>query len=157
MLILICCIVLLTAVDQLTKLAAVKLLGSGGSVKVINNFFYLTYVENKGAAFGIMQGGKWIFIIITAAVIVIAAVYYIKTTPSKQNRLMRIAVALVVSGAVGNAVDRLFRGFVVDFLYFRFFGHGFPVFNFADILVVVGTLMLAAAIIFADVGGKENV
>lgn len=153
MIFLISCIILI-AVDQFTKLAVLGSLKSVGSIGIIDGFFSLTYVENRGAAFGMLEGGKWIFIAITLAVVVFAAVYYIKMPKTKENLWLRIAMAMIISGAIGNAVDRLFRGYVVDFLDFIIFGYDFPVFNFADILVVLGTALLAGGIIIFD--GKEK-
>lgn len=153
MIFLIACIVLI-AIDQLTKLVVLNSLKPVENVDIIKGFFSLTYVENRGAAFGMLEGGKWIFLAITAAVVVLAAVYYIKMQKTKENLWLRVAMAMIVSGAVGNAIDRLFRGFVVDFLNFWIFGWDFPVFNFADILVVLGTILLAGGIIIFD--GKEK-
>ncbi len=153
MIFLIACIVLI-AIDQLTKLVVLNCLKPVENVDIIKGFFSLTYVENRGAAFGMLEGGKWIFLAITAAVVVLAAVYYIKMQKTKENLWLRVAMAMIVSGAVGNAIDRLFRGFVVDFLNFWLFGWDFPVFNFADILVVLGTILLAGGIIIFD--GKEK-
>ncbi len=153
MIFLIACIVLI-AIDQLTKLVVLNSLKPVENVDIIKGFFSLTYVENRGAAFGMLEGGKWIFLAITAAVVVLVAVYYIKMQKTKENLWLRIAMAMIVSGAVGNAIDRLFRGFVVDFLNFWIFGWDFPVFNFADILVVLGTILLAGGIIIFD--GKEK-
>lgn len=153
MIFLIACIVLI-AIDQLTKLVVLNSLKPVENVDIIKGFFSLTYVENRGAAFGMLEGGKWIFLAITAAVVVLAAVYYVKMQKTKENLWLRVAMAMIVSGAVGNAIDRLFRGFVVDFLNFWIFGWDFPVFNFADILVVLGTILLAGGIIIFD--GKEK-
>lgn len=153
MIFLIACIVLI-AIDQLTKLVVLNSLKPVENVDIIKGFFSLTYVENRGAAFGMLEGGKWIFLAITAAVVVLVAVYYVKMQKTKENLWLRIAMAMIVSGAVGNAIDRLFRGFVVDFLNFWIFGWDFPVFNFADILVVLGTILLAGGIIIFD--GKEK-
>lgn len=153
MIFLIACIVLI-AIDQLTKLVVLNSLKHVENVDIIKGFFSLTYVENRGAAFGMLEGGKWIFLAITAAVVVLVAVYYVKMQKTKENLWLRVAMAMIVSGAVGNAIDRLFRGFVVDFLNFWIFGWDFPVFNFADILVVLGTILLAGGIIIFD--GKEK-
>ncbi len=155
MLLLIICI-LLTALDQLTKLAVVMRLKPVGSVSVIEDFFSLTYVENRGAAFGMLEGGKWLFLAITLAVILLAVVYCIKTPKTRENLWIRASIAMIVSGAAGNAIDRLFRGCVVDFLDFLIIGYDFPVFNFADILVVLGTALFAGGIVFFDNNGKEK-
>lgn len=151
--------VLLVAVDQITKFFAVDRLKERVSVSIIEDFFSLTYVENRGAAFGMLQGGKWIFLAITAVVLVFIIIYYAKHKRTKENLWLRIALTMVAAGAVGNAADRLIRGFVVDFFDFNIFGYDFPVFNFADILVVVGTILLAGGIIFMDdkqKGGEEE-
>lgn len=151
--------VLLVAVDQITKFFAVDRLKELVSVRIIEGFFSLTYVENRGAAFGMLQGGKWIFLAITAVVLVLIIIYYAKHKRTKENLWLRIALTMVAAGAVGNAADRLIRGFVVDFFDFNIFGYDFPVFNFADILVVVGTILLAGGIIFLDdkqKGGEEE-
>lgn len=151
--------VLLVAVDQITKFFAVDRLKERVSVSIIEDFFSLTYVENRGAAFGMLQGGKWIFLAITAVVLVLIIIYYAKHKRTKENLWLRIALTMVAAGAVGNAADRLIRGFVVDFFDFNIFGYDFPVFNFADILVVVGTILLAGGIIFLDdkqKGGEEE-
>lgn len=151
--------VLLVAVDQITKFFAVDRLKELVSVRIIKGFFSLTYVENRGAAFGMLQGGKWIFLAITAVVLVLIIIYYAKHKRTKENLWLRIALTMVAAGAVGNAADRLIRGFVVDFFDFNIFGYDFPVFNFADILVVVGTILLAGGIIFMDdkqKGGEEE-
>lgn len=151
--------VLLVAVDQITKFFAVDRLKERVSVSIIEEFFSLTYVENRGAAFGMLQGGKWIFLAITAVVLVLIIIYYAKHKRTKENLWLRIALTMVAAGAVGNAADRLIRGFVVDFFDFNILGYDFPVFNFADILVVVGTILLAGGIIFLDdkqKGGEEE-
>lgn len=151
--------VLLVAVDQITKFFAVDRLKELVSVRIIEGFFSLTYVENRGAAFGMLQGGKWIFLAITAVVLVLIIIYYAKHKRTKENLWLRITLTMVAAGAVGNAADRLIRGFVVDFFDFNIFGYDFPVFNFADILVVVGTILLAGGIIFMDdkqKGGEEE-
>ena len=107
--------VLLVAVDQITKFFAVDRLKERVSVSIIEDFFSLTYVENRGAAFGMLQGGKWIFLAITAVVLVLIIIYYAKHKRTKENLWLRIALTMVAAGAVGNAADRLIRGFVVDF------------------------------------------
>ncbi len=138
----------LTAADQLVKLLAVELIKSKGSVEVIHGFFYLTYVENTGAAFGLMRGARWIFVAVTAIILIFGAVYYVKMPKTRHSVITRASLILICSGALGNFADRLFKGFVVDMFHFIFFGYSFAVFNFADILVVVGSTLLAFSLIF---------
>lgn len=148
--------ILLIAADQLTKLAAVGMLKKVGCVKIINGFFSLTYLENGGAAFGMLEGARWLFLMITIAITVLAVVYYIKMEKNKNNLWLRCAIVMIVAGAMGNAIDRLFRGYVVDFFDFIIFGYNFPVFNVADILVVLGTALLAGGIILFDEKREEK-
>lgn len=142
--------IILVAIDQLTKYFAFDRLREIVTVGVIDGFFSLTYVENRGAAFGMLQGGKWIFLAITVVVLVFIVVYYARHKKTRENLWLRVALTMIASGAVGNAIDRIVRGFVVDFFDFNIFGYDFPVFNFADILVVIGTILLAGGIIFLD-------
>lgn len=146
---LIVAVVLLIGIDQFTKFLTIKYLMPVGSVDIINNFFKLTYVENRGAAFGIMQGAKWVFVIIAVIILIFAIRYYIKLCKEKKNRLMRVSLLLVVSGAIGNVIDRVFRGYVVDLLDFNVFGYDFPVFNFADICVCVGAAIMIISVLLS--------
>lgn len=137
-------ILVLILLDQISKSVFKYILEPVGSIKVIDGFFNLTYVENRGAAFGIMQGKQWFFVIIGIAVISFGLYFIHKKNISKH---MKISIAMIVSGGVGNMIDRIFRGYVVDFFDFRFIWS--YVFNVADIYVVVGTLILCV-LIFLD-------
>ena len=135
-------IIVLIALDQLTKYIAVTNLQPIHKVVVINGFFNLTYIENRGAAFGAMQGARWFFVILAAVVIIAGGIYYARMPKTKNTLLLRISMLLIGGGTIGNVIDRLFRTYVVDFLDFIIFGYDFPVFNFADIFIVVGTGLL---------------
>lgn len=141
---------LLVGVDQATKYITLTLLKPVGNIDIINGFFSLTYVENRGAAFGMMQGGKWIFVILTLIVCIFCVFYYSKLAAENKLFSVRTAIVLVCSGAVGNLIDRLFRGYVVDMLNFNILGYDFPVFNFADICVCTGAFLLVMGIMFFD-------
>lgn len=146
---------LLVGIDQGVKYITLLVLKPIGSVSIIENFFSLTYVENRGAAFGIMQGGKWIFIALTVVVCIACAVYFVKLANEQKLKVVRAAIVLICSGAVGNMIDRLFRGYVVDMLDFKIFGYDFPIFNFADICVCVGAFLLVIGIMFFDKSKEE--
>ncbi|MDR1560112.1 MAG: signal peptidase II [Clostridiales bacterium] len=136
----------LIAIDQLSKYLAVTLLKPVGTVTIIEGVFSLTYVENQGAAFGLLQGARWFFVVITIAIMV-GIVYFYRTLPKeKAYGKARFALLLIVSGALGNFIDRFRRGYVVDFFHARFID--FPVFNIADSCVVVGTILFAILYIF---------
>ena len=136
----------LLLIDQFTKLWAVKILKPIGSIKIIHNVLEIYYVENRGAAFGIMQNKQWFFLIITLAVLV--GLLWISGKIPEENHIIPLQACLyfVGAGAVGNMIDRVFRKYVVDFIYFSLIN--FPVFNVADIYVTVAAFMLVVLILF---------
>ncbi len=136
----------LIAVDQLSKLVALDKLKDGASIVVIKGLLSLTYVENRGAAYGMLQGGRIFFIPLTLIVLGCIIYYYIKLPKTKVYTWVRVAMVLITAGAIGNLIDRAFRGFVVDFFQFTFIE--FPVFNVADSCIVVGTIFLAILLLF---------
>lgn len=136
-------IVLLIGIDQASKIWALNSLKEIGSIPIIENVFHLTYVENRGAAFGMLQNNQSIFIIVALTASVFG-LYYLHT--KKVNFLGNASIILIIAGAIGNLIDRIRIGFVVDYFDFRFIWE--YVFNIADIFVVVGTIMLCAYIIF---------
>ena len=132
--------------DQLTKFWAVDVLKDGESIKVIGNFLRFTYAENKGAAFSIMQNQFWFFIIATIVMLVILAYIYFKTKNITQ--LSRLSISMIAGGAIGNFIDRLRLGYVVDFIDVRFGSfYNFPIFNIADSFVVCGTFLMIILIL----------
>lgn len=132
--------------DQYTKLLAVQNLKDQNPFIIIKNVFQLQYLENRGAAFGVLQNQRTFFIF--SFIIIVAAVLYlyIKLPVTKRFLPLHVCSVLIVSGAFGNLIDRIRLGYVVDFFYFELIN--FPIFNVADILVVVGTIILAALILF---------
>jgi len=141
-------IVLSVVADQLLKHFLIPVLQAqpGQTIPVIENFFSLTYVENRGASFGILQDARIFFIIITT-VVLLAAAFFMVRTRKNQSAFLKISLSLVVGGAIGNYIDRIFIGFVRD--VFDFSGFGFPwVFNIADACLVVGSILLGIYILF---------
>ena len=137
-------------VDQWTKNWTVDVIGNGGDIDLIPGWFGLSYVRNQGAAWGIFQGGHVVLGAVTVVVVAYLVFLYMKTPDRKPYGLMRAAFLLIISGAVGNQLDRFFRGYVVDM--FNFYIIQFPVFNVADIAIVVGTGLL---LLFFILHGKE--
>lgn len=133
-------------VDQLTKHFAVSSLKDQPSIKVIDGVFELYYLENRGAAFGMLQNQKFFFILI--AIIITAAIFYVlcKTPNHKKYTKLHIALVFVASGAVGNMIDRLRFDYVVDFLYVSLIN--FPIFNVADIYVTLAAIYLVILLLF---------
>ena len=134
----------LIGLDQWTKWYFFINKESFDKVEIIKDFFYLTYLENRGAAFGILQNFRWFFIISTLVALVLMIKFFLK----HNNKLSRLALSFLIAGALGNFIDRLFRGYVVDFLDFYPFGYDFPIFNVADICVNIGVALLFIFIIF---------
>ena len=139
-------VVVLILIDQGTKLWALESLKPIHNMTVVDGILDLTFVENRGVAFGMFSGQRW-FILLLTILIAAGLLYFYKTLPRKQEyRPVRLSLILVLAGAVGNIIDRMFRGYVVDFFEFTFFE--WPVFNVADIYVVVGVILLALMILF---------
>ena len=136
----------LLAVDQLTKFWAYEFLRVKGPVVLIPGAFEFSYLENRGAAFGMLQGKVWLLAAITVITVAVILYLYHKIPDTKRYWLLRTCCTLILAGAVGNFADRCLRGFVVDFLYFRLID--FPVFNVADCYVVVGCITAACLLIF---------
>lgn len=134
-------ILLLTGIDQFTKQLAIRYLKNGEALELIPGVFELTYLENTGAAFGIFQDKQWLFIGGSVLIIAVILVAFIKFPKTKQNLPFLITMTVVLAGAVGNMIDRLAYGYVVDFFYFSLID--FPVFNVADIYITVGAAVFA--------------
>lgn len=138
-------IIFVVLLDQFTKYMVINNIELGNSIKVIEKFFYLVHWRNKGAAWGIMQNGTLFFIIVTVIVSIFLAVYMYKN----DNKVLRLAVSMILGGAMGNLIDRVLRPEgVVDFLNFYIFSYNFPAFNVADSFITVGTAILAIYIFF---------
>lgn len=138
-------IAILIGLDQIIKYWALNYLKEIESIPVINNIFNLTYVENRGAAFGMLQNNQSIFVVV-AILASVFGLYYVHT--KKVNNLGKIGILLVISGAIGNLIDRVRLGFVVDYLDFHIIWS--YVFNLADCFVVVGTILLCLYIITSE-------
>ena len=139
-------VVVLILLDQGTKLWALASLKTIHNMTLVEGFMDLTFVENRGVAFGMFSGQRW-FILLLTGIIAAGLIWFYVTMPKKKEYFpLRVSLVLVLSGAIGNIIDRLFRGYVVDFFEFTFFE--WPVFNVADIYVVVGVILLALMIIF---------
>lgn len=137
-------IALLLALDQGTKVFFSVNRADFQEREIIPDFFYLTYLENRGAAFSMLQNFRWGFVVITTIALVIMIRFFL----IHQGRIARLSLTFLIAGAAGNLVDRAWQGFVVDFLHFYPFGYNFPVFNVADICVNVGAALLAIWLLF---------
>lgn len=138
--------ILLITFDQLTKYYAVLMLKDQPPYSVVDGVFELHYLENNGAAFGILQGQKFFFLFIAA--IVLGMIFYVlfKMPYQKKYIKLHMTLVLITSGAIGNLIDRVRFNYVVDFLYFSLIN--FPVFNVADIYVTVAAFFLVVLLLF---------
>ena len=132
--------------DQITKIMIQTSMNVKESIEIIKGFFSITYVQNTGAAWSIMEGKMWFFYIITVVALVVMYLAF-KDTKEKQWWL-RLAIILLVAGTLGNFIDRLSLQYVRDFLDFIIFGYDFPVFNVADIALCIGVGMVALETLF---------
>lgn len=135
---------ILIIADQYTKHLAVRFIKPVGSVEVIKNILRFSYVENRGAAFGMLRDARWVFITVT--VISVAAIVWWMVFRRPESRLLRVSLLLILSGALGNLIDRVVLGYVTDMIDVAFID--FPVFNFADCCVVVGAVLFAIYVLF---------
>ena len=139
-------IVILCFIDQLTKIAAVNALKGKSSFVIIDGVLEFFYLENTGAAWGMMSGARIIFMIITILVIGVAT-YFMALIPNTQRMIkLQTTITFLAAGAIGNFIDRLFLGYVRDFIYFKLID--FPVFNVADIYVTISEICLIILILF---------
>ncbi len=148
--------ILVILADQATKMLVAKRMVLGQSLSVVGDFFHLTYIQNPGGAFGTLLGSSW-FYLISSLVAIFLIVFYFRRLSA--NRVWsRIALALILGGAMGNLVDRLRRGAVTDFLDFGVGDLRWPVFNLADAAVTVGIVLLLATVLFrkAEDCGKDQ-
>ena len=138
--------ILLVVADQLTKYWAKNALANGATVDFIPHVMDFVYVENRGAAFGILQDTRWLLIGLTVVVLGVLLVYAYKT--KKRHPVFLLSVALIVAGGIGNLIDRLFFGYVTDFLHLLFME--FPCFNLADVCVCAGGALIVIYLLFLD-------
>ncbi len=136
----------LVVLDHITKHMALLRLKPIQNMTVWNGFLDFTYVENRGAAFGMLTGQRWLFILLTIVVTIFILYAFWKLPRAKEYYWLRGALLLIFAGAIGNMIDRILRGYVVDFLEFTWIR--WPVFNLADIYVVTGTILLLILVCF---------
>lgn len=135
---------IIVLIDQVTKWITVSNLKEFQSVTVIENFFNFTFVKNTGAAWGIFNKSTLLLTIFSIFILVLFMyMYYVY-----QDKITRFLLAIIISGAIGNLIDRIRLQYVVDFFDFNLFGYRFPVFNVADIAVSVATLCLIVYLLF---------
>ena len=139
-------VAVLIIIDQITKRIAVNVLADGLRIPLINGVLEFTFVQNRGAAFGIMQNALPFFVVITLAALCVIT-YFLLHIPSQKRYLpLRICLCFIAAGAIGNFIDRLRLSYVRDFIYFSLID--FPVFNVADIYITCATVLLVILMLF---------
>lgn len=148
-------IVALVVVDQVSKLMVSYLLAPIGSVDIIPDVFRFTYVENKGAAFGMLSDNRWIFMVTSVIAILALLVYLWKFRPD--SILACTAISMIIAGGIGNMIDRVALGYVIDFLDFCAFPNLWMwVFNIADVCVCIGGALLVLWLIISMVDDAKK-
>ena len=139
-------IAFLVALDQITKTFAITNLKEKPPLVIIDGFLELNYLENRGAAFGMLQNQKIFFVFVASIILFVLAWILYKLPLKKKFRLVGISLSMIAGGAIGNMVDRIRFDYVVDFIYLRKIN--FPIFNTADIYVSIATVILLIYVIF---------
>lgn len=140
--------------DQVVKILVNVYIDLGESITIIPSFFNFTYVRNTGAAWSILEGNR-IFLIIVS-IVAIALVYFFMIKDKKIEKVEEIGYGILLGGIVGNLIDRTIFGYVIDFLHFTFGNYQFPVFNVADIGIVIGTCIIIFIMIKEDFYGNSS-
>lgn len=143
---------LIVLLDRITKNIVSGTMRLSESVSVIKGVFNITYVKNTGASFGIMSGARWFFVVLTVALIAAIIFYSVKNRMS--DKLFLLSASFVIGGGIGNLIDRILTGAVVDF--FDFCLINFAVFNVADCFIVVGVILMAIYFIKEDIKEKAE-
>ena len=143
---------LVVVIDQVIKYFVCLHLKPIGITTAIPHLLDLVYVENRGVAFGMFKDMRWIFVALTSVVIVVFTVLLIKNY--SKSKLFSTSAALIIGGGIGNLIDRIFLGYVVDYLQLSFFS---PVCNFADYCITIGTVLLVVYLLFfSDISDDKN-
>ncbi|NLC48601.1 MAG: signal peptidase II [Tenericutes bacterium] len=146
-------IIFLVFIDQILKLLLIKNLNINEEFVIINNFLKFIYIKNTGAAFGIFSGSS-LLLIVVASILIWYLISEIKNNIN--SRLSTLSLSLVLSGAFGNLIDRVFRGHVIDYISFTILNKEMAIFNFADILITFGVLILIYIMIKEGKNEKDN-
>ncbi len=137
--------------DQVTKWLAASFLTKVETVPIIEDVLHLTYLENRGAAFGMLKNNRWVFLVISTVAIIGLIIYLVKYPP--KNKWLLWGLSFIVGGGIGNMIDRIWLGYVVDFIDFRLIN--FAIFNTADSFVCIGAVLVLIYVFFFSEEKKE--
>lgn len=133
-------IIVFLIIDIISKLVVSNLMSVNDSIIVIKDFFYITYVRNTGAAWSIFSG-KTLGLVIISLIIISFIVYYVGKNKPK-SKIEVLGYSMILGGAIGNLLDRIVYGYVIDFFDFYIFGYSYPIFNLADSFIFIGVVLL---------------
>lgn len=131
---------LLIVIDQIVKILVINKMALQQSIIVINNFFNITYVRNTGAAWSILSGN--VLLLIMISVLALVTIYYYLIKDKDLNKIDIVSYSMLIGGIIGNLIDRIVHGYVIDYLDFKIFNYNFPIFNLADTFIVIGVILL---------------
>ena len=131
--------IVILIIDICSKIIVTKYLGLGKSVKIINDILYLTHVRNTGAAWSMFDGNKYFVLIVSALIIIGFIMYLLKNQPN--NKTEKIAYGFILGGALGNFINRCVKGYVTDFIDVKILKYDYPIFNLADMFIVIGVII----------------
>ena len=141
-------LIVLIGGDQFTKHLVSSSMQLGQSQEIIDNLFYFTYAHNTGVAWGMLAGHLWLFIVVALVSAVLMIVFFKRTR--KEEILTRFGLVLTFAGMIGNLIDRMVLEYVRDFIDVIIFNYNFPIFNIADMAVVIGVALIIIEIIFEE-------
>lgn len=145
---------ILTVFDQIIKMFVTSQMSANQTIEVIGNFFNISYVRNYGAAWNIFMGNR--FFLVFVAIMTIYLIYSFCIKNNKLNKLEIIVYSVLLGGIVGNLIDRVVFGYVIDYLDFTIYGYNFPVFNFADICIVLSVTVIIINIIRGEIYANNS-
>ena len=136
-------------IDQVIKYIISSNIKLNSGIKVIDKFFYITYVQNDGAAFSMFSGNQIFLILMTILALVVIYMFFIRN--KKLSKIEFILISMLIGGIIGNFIDRIIFRYVIDYLEFIIFGYYFPIFNFADICIVISIIGIVLLSIKEDI------
>lgn len=148
------CSLLGLIIDQIIKIVINSQMILNTSITIISNFFHITYVHNYGAAWSIFNGQRIFLVLIAVVTLISLYIFFLKDKDI--NKYEQISYGLIIGGILGNLLDRIIYGYVIDYLDFNIFGYNFPIFNIADILITVGAFLMIIEIIRGNKVNERN-
>lgn len=139
---------LFVVIDQVVKILVINKMALQQSITIINNFFNITYVRNTGAAWSILSGN--VLLLIMISVLALITIYYYLIKDKDLNKIDIVSYSMLIGGIIGNLIDRIVHGYVIDYLDFKIFNYNFPIFNIADTLIVISIIIIGISLIVGE-------